>query len=174
MLNITNRTPLAGVKLFESSTYPADGIDLYWRDDAPIMFEISDNPDRGQMYQNFLAHIQSSIKPLNVQYLEHQDQFIIAAEYEYVNTTFWVTVDRDIVTLHRTKPILHEEFEEKPEELSKLLFEVFSLNVEEALLAASFSPVDLVWLLGVHGNRIGFYEDEIWAAAARRLPWITS
>ena len=66
------------------------------------------------------------------------------------------------------------EFEEKPEELSKLLFEVFSLNVEEALLAASFSPVDLVWLLGIHGNRIGFYEDEIWAAAARRLPWITS
>jgi len=170
MLNITNRTPLAGVKLFESSTYPADGIDLYWRDNSPIMFEISDNPDRGQMYQNFLAHIQSSIKPLNAQYFEHQDQFVIVAEFLFFKSHFWATVDRDIVTLHRTKPILHEEFEEKPEELSKLLFEVFSLNVEEALLATSFSPVDLAWLLGFWGNGIGFYQEEIWTAALRRLP----
>ncbi|EBX1873532.1 hypothetical protein DRD23_08465 [Salmonella enterica subsp. enterica serovar Enteritidis] len=174
MLNITNRTPLASVKLFESSTYPADGIDLYWRDDAPIMFEISDNPDRGQMYQNFLAHIQSSIKPLNVQYFEHQDHSIITAEFLHFKSHFWATVDYDVVTLHRTKPILPEEYEEKPEELSKLHVEVFAMNVEEALLATSFSPVDLAWLLGFWGNNLGFYEAEIWHAACRRLPWITS
>lgn len=174
MLNIANRTPLAGVKLFESSTYPADGIDLYWRDDCPIMFEISDNPDRGQMYQNFLAHIQASIKPLNVQYFEHDSHTIITAEYQHMNTKFWATVDRDVVTLHRTKPILPEDYKEKPEELSKILVEVFYMNIEEALLAASFSPVDLVWLLGIHGNRIGFYEDEIWTAAIRRHSLVTS
>jgi hypothetical protein len=174
MLNITNRTPLAGVKLFESSTYPADSIDLYWRDDAPIMFEISDNPDRGQMYQNFLARIQSCIQPLNVQYFEHQDHSIITAEFLHFKTHFWATVDYDVVTLHRTKPILPEEYEEKPEELSKLHVEVFAMNVEEALLATTFSPVDLAWLLGFWGNNLGFYEDEIWTAAIRRLPWITS
>lgn len=174
MLNITNRTPLAGVKLFESSTYPADSIDLYWRDDTPIIFHISDNPDRGQMYQNFLARIQSCIKPENLQYFEHQDHSIITAEFRCFKGRFWATVDHDVVTLHRIKPILPEEYEEKPEELSKLHVEVFCVNVEEALLATSFSPVDLVWLLGFWGNQFGFYADEIWTAACRRHPLVTS
>ena len=46
--------------------------------------------------------------------------------------------------------------------------------VEEALLATSFSPVDLVWLLGFWGNQFGFYADEIWTAACRRHPLVTS
>lgn len=170
MLNITNRTPLAGVKLFESSTYPADSIDLYWRDNSPIVFEISDNPDRGQMYQNFLAHIQSSIQPKNIQYFQHDESHLITAEFHIEGTPFFVVLDYDVITLHKLPPIIPEEYEEKPEELSKYMVELFCMNVEEALLATTFSPVDLFWLVGISGLSIGFYHKEIVKAAYARLP----
>lgn len=170
MLNITNRTPLAGVKLFESSTYPADSIDLYWRDNSPIVFELSDNPDRGQMYQNFLAHIQSTVTASNIQYFQHDDSRLITAEIRLKGMPCWVIMDYDIITLHRTKPVLPDDYKEDPEELCNYLVDVFLMNVEEALLATSFSPVDLAWLFGFLGNEIGFYEQGIWDAALMRLP----
>lgn len=170
MLNITNRTPLAGVKLFESSTYPADGIDLYWRDDCPIMFELSDNPDRGQMYQNFLAHIQSSITASSIQYFRHNESRLITAEIRLKGMPCYVVMDYDVITLHRYKPVIPDDYQEDPEELCNYLVDVFLMNVEEALLATTFSPVDLAWLFGHLGNEIGFYEERIWRAAKERLP----
>ena len=173
MLNITNRTPLAGVKLFESSTYPADSIDLYWRDDHPIVFELSDNPDRGQMYHNFLAYIQSQLTATHIQYFKNEESRLITAEIRLQGMPCWVIMDHDILTLHRYKPVIPEDYQEDPEELCNYLVDVFLMNVEEAMLAVSFSPVDLAWLFGYLGNKIGFYEDGIWDAALKRLP-ITS
>lgn len=170
MLNITNRTPLAGVKLFESSTYPADSIDLYWRDKSPIVFELSDNPDRGQMYQNLLARIQSEVSAVNIQYFQQDESRLITAELRLHNSPFWVIMDYDVITLYRCKPTLPSGYEEKPEELCNMLVDVFLMNVEEALLATSFSPVDLAWLIGAEGNFIGMYCKEIWHAAGRRMP----
>lgn len=170
MLNITNRTPLAGVKLFESSTYPADSIDLYWRDDAPIVFELSDNPDRGQMYQNFLAHIQSSVTASSIQYFRHDESRLITAEIRLKGMPCWVIMDYDVITLHRYKPVISDDYQEDPDELCNYLVDVFLMNVEEALLATTFSPVDLSWLFGFLGNEIGFYDDVIWRAALERLP----
>lgn len=79
-------------------------------------------------------------------------------------------MDYDVITLHRTKPVLPDDYKEDPEELCNYLVDVFLMNVEEALLATSFSPVDLAWLFGFLGNEIGFYEQEIWDAALMRLP----
>jgi hypothetical protein len=173
MLNITNRTPLAGVKLFESSTYPADGIDLYWRDDCPIVFELSDNPDRGQMYQNFLAHIQSVVTASSIQYFHHDESRLITAEIRLKGMPCWVVMDYDVITLHRYKPVIPDDYKEDPEELCNYLVDVFLMNVEEALLATSFSPVDLAWLFGHIGNEIGFYDEVIWKAAQERLSFIS-
>lgn len=170
MLNITNRTPLADVRLFESSTYPADGIDLYWRDDCPISFILSDNPDRGQMYQNFLAHIQSSVVASSIQYFHHDESRLITAEIRLKGMPCYVVMDYDVITLHRYKPVIPDDYQEDPEELCNYLVDVFLMNVEEALLATSFSPVDLAWLFGYLGNEIGFYEEKIWRAALQRLP----
>lgn len=173
MLNITNRTPLAGVKLFESSTYPADSIDLYWRDDAPIMFEISDNPDRGQMYHNFLAHIQSSVTASSIQYFHHDESRLITAEIRLQGMPCYVVMDYDVITLHRYKPVIPDNYQEDPDELCNYLVDVFLMNVEEALLATTFSPVDLAWLFGHLGNTIGLYEERIWKAAQERLSFIS-
>lgn len=170
MLNITNRTPLAGVKLFESSTYPADSIDLYWRDDHPISFILSDNPDRGQAYQNFLAAIGSLVTLSNVQYFHHDESRLITAELRLQGMPCWAVMDYDVITLHRYKPILPEDYQEDPEELCNYVVDVFGMTVTEALLATSFSPVDLAWLFGHLGNEIGFYEERIWRAALQRLP----
>lgn len=170
MLNISNRTPLAGVKLFESSTYPADSIDLYWREDHPISFILSDNPDRGQMYHNFLAHIQTQLTASHIQYFHSDESRLITAEIRLKGMPCWVVMDYDVITLHRYKPILSEDYQEDPEELCNYLVDVFLMNVEEAVLATTFSPVDLAWLFGFLGNEIGFYEERIWKAALRRLP----
>ena len=165
MLNITNRTPLAGVKLFESSTYPADSIDLYWRDDAPIVFEISDNPDRGQMYKNFLAHIQSSLTT-HIQSFHNGESRLIIAKIRLKGMPAWVVMD-DVITLHRYKPVLPDDYQDYC--LDKDLVEVCLRNISEALLATTFSPVDLAWLFGYLGNEIGLYEETIWKAALQRL-----
>lgn len=169
MLNITNRTPLAGVKLFESSTYPADSIDLYWRDDHPISFELSDNPDDGKMYANFLAHIQSQLLITKIQFFQHDESRLTTAEVRLQGMPCWIVMDYDVITLHRYKPVIPGHYEEKPDEICKYLIDMFSTNVEEAVLAVSFSPVDLAWLFGHLGNRIGFYEETIWKAALQRL-----
>lgn len=169
MLNITNRTPLAGVRLFESSTYP-DSVDLYWRDHSPIAFELSDNPDRGQMYHNFLAHIAAKVSIHQVQYFEHDESHLTIAELKLEGRSFWAVMDYDILTLHRERPILPEVYTEDPEMLCNYMVDMFSINVTEGLLAVSFSPVDLAWLCGDVGNSIGFYEESIWRAAVRRLP----
>lgn len=170
MINITNRTPLAGVRLFESSTYPADSIDLYWRDDSPIVFPLSDNPDRGQMYLNFLARIQSLVTASSIQYFHHEESRLVTAEIRLKGMPCYVVMDYDVITLHRYKPVIPADYEEDPEELSNYLVDVFLMNVEEALLATTFSPVDLAWLFGFLGNEIGFYNDVIWRAALERLP----
>lgn len=170
MLNITNRTPLAGVKLFESSTYPADSIDLYWRDNSPISFILSDNPDRGQAYHHFLANIQSELRLTQIQYYQHEESRLITAELKLHETPFWAVMDYDVITLHRSKPTIPGHYVEDSEELCNMLVEVFLMNVEEALLATSFSPVDLAWLIGAEGNFIGMYNKEVWYAAGRRLP----
>ncbi len=169
MLNLTNRTPLAGVKLFESSTYPADSIDLYWRDDHPISFELSDNPDDGQGYQNFLAAIGSLVTLSDVQYFRHDESRLITAELRLKGMPCWAVMDHDVITLHRHKPVLPADYQEEPEELNNYIVDVFGITVTEALLAISFSPVDLAWLFGYLGNEIGFYEETIWKAALQRL-----
>lgn len=170
MLNITNRTPLAGVKLFESSTYPADSIDLYWRDDTPIMFELSDDPDDGTLYPNFLAQLQSNLRLHNIQFFQKDESRLITAEFHFGTSPFFAIMDYDVVTLYSYLPALPEGYEEKPEELCKLHVEVFCMNVEEALLATSFSPVDFFWLVGIQGLIVDFYPKGVVKAALERLP----
>lgn len=171
MLNITNRTPLAGVKLFESSTYPADGIDLYWRDQSPIAFELSDNPDTGDTYPHFLARIAQHVSLQTIQYFQHDESRLITAQMSLSSgRSFWAIMEYDVITLHREKPVISEEYEEVSDELINYLVDVFCMNVNEAVLATSFSPVDLAWLLGDEGRTVGLYDSQIWGAAKRRLP----
>lgn len=168
-MNITNRTPLAGVKLFESKTYPDQGIDLYWRNHSPISFELSDSPDRGDAYPHFLAHVSSLITSLDTKSYFHEDHYVLTAKVTLENgRCFFVIQDDDIVTLMTQPPILTEEFKSEP--LSIYVGDAFEASIKEALLVTTFSPVDLAWLCGKFGRTVGLYDSAIWGAAVRRLP----
>jgi hypothetical protein len=167
-MNITNRTPLAGVKLFDSNTYPASCIDLYWRGAAPIIFELSDDPDEGDAYPHFLVHIHSQLSVQAIQLLQHDDHRILVAEVKGGDQTFWAVQDDDVVTLDLKKPIFSEEYTVFT--APYYLEDVFKMTIGEAVLATTFSPVDLYWLLGPAGRTVGLYDTKIWEEAARRLP----
>lgn len=167
-MNITNRTPLAGVKLFQSSTYPSDGIDLYWRGNDPISFELSDSPDRGDAYPHFLAHIDSFITTVEAKSFTLDDHSILTAKIFIDDHFFYITQDDDIVTLSTTPPVLVGQY--VPNFISEYQAEILLLVIKESLLAVTFSPVDLAWLCGYRGRGMGLYDSKIWGEACRRLP----
>lgn len=167
-MNITDRTPLAGVKLFDSNSYPSCSIDLYWRGNQPIIFELSDDPDQGDFYPHFLAHIQSQISVQEVQLLVHDDSRILVAAVRGPDFIFWATQEDDVVTLDLKKPIFSDEHTVFT--APYYLEDVFGLTIAEAVLATSFSPVDFAWLMGPFGRTVGLYDSKIWEAALERLP----
>ena len=82
--------------------------------------------------------------------------------------SFYVVQEDDVVTLSITPPILTGDF--KGGTLSMYQASVFLLAIQEAVLATTFSPVDLCWLLGPDGRSVGLYDSKIWKEAERRLP----
>lgn len=168
-MNITNQTPLEGVKLFQSSTYPSEGIDLYWRGSQPIVFELSDTPDRGDAYPHFLAMIQSKLNILDAKTFTSNDQFLLTAQVQLDGCRpFYVTQEDDVIVLSIEPAKLSGEF--KVGSMSVYQASVFLLAITEAILATTFSPVDLYWLLGPEGRSVGLYDSKIWKEAERRLP----
>jgi len=168
-MNIMNQTPLEGVKLFQSNTYPSESIDLYWRGSQPIIFELSDTPDRGDAYPHFLAMIQDKLDILDAKTLTSNDQFLLTAEVQLDGCRpFYVTQEDDVVVLSIAPAKLTGEFKEGM--MSMYQVSVFLLAIYEAVLATTFSPVDLCWLLGPDGRSVGLYDSKIWKEAERRLP----
>lgn len=168
-MNITNQTPLEGVKLFQSNTYPSEGIDLYWRGNDPIVFELSDNPDCSDSYPHFLALIESKLNILDAKTLFNPDRHLLTAKIQLDGCLpFYITQEDDVLVLSITKPRLTDEYEEGA--MNCYQASVFLLSIKEAILATTFSPVDLFWLLGSGGRLVGLYDSKIWRAAKRRLP----
>lgn len=158
MLNLHSRSPLAGVHLFNSKTYPTD-VGVYWRGQEPIAFEI-DYSDEPEAFPNLLDHVYNSYELLEC----HRIGEILISKIQ-CGKTFYAICDGDTLVFSHKKPVFEDQRVSRP---SNLVVGVHETLIAQALLAVSFSPVDLAWLTGE--NTIGLYEERIWEYARKHLP----